>query len=611
MSKKILIFMPFLIILLFSLKDILILTSTLWPHLYPVVNTSPLTFEEIYCYLPFLSHFSLTNLSNFTFFPTITIIVNGIIFKWICFSNIDIYLFLGHFLFLLLSFWLIVLIYKRYISMSWALLFAFWGIAFYKNFSSIGYVFHVICNPGDIIKAANLTPLEITRTPFPSFSFFVFILCFYLATLKYKMSLKQYIALTTLWSLNIYVYLHNFVAGIMFWFCYIIFTHYIHKSFNIKLLSRTLIINIFVMVVVISPVIIKLFFSTVIDKEIIQNLGLIYRNSGVIFNQWGIFLSYVLPLILTIIVIRCYCLDYYELFYKFTPIFIMIGVEIIMLNLHTILGSFLQPHLFSIRIGNFFSRYLYFIPVIYFFSASLKQLFHNKTENTVAKGIHAFFENYIIRYRVVISTLGIMGISFLIISSTLKYYNNHEKHVAPRMSVVCERAKELIASGECGTLVSEDIPVNLLLSVLSKNTLLLVNLFNNYILSEEILDRLVLFAHIYGWDEKQFLNFMMPHETYKLFYTDSNFVVSDDSLKNGFGYWLTWHRRKMEANESELYRQKLLDKYRNVGIKDALLKYEVKIIQSSGEINPVLPVKLLKTGKDTKLYVVDIIKGQR
>ena len=47
----ILIFSVFLF-LLFGLKDILILTSKTWPHLYSVVNTSTLTYEEVYNYLP-------------------------------------------------------------------------------------------------------------------------------------------------------------------------------------------------------------------------------------------------------------------------------------------------------------------------------------------------------------------------------------------------------------------------------------------------------------------------------------------------------------------------------------------------------------------------------
>ena len=189
------------------------------------------------------------------------------------------------------------------------------------------------------------------------------------------------------------------------------------------------------------------------------------------------------------------------------------------------MGTFLQPYLFSLRIGSFFTHFLYYIPFIYFFSNPLKRLFHIKIKRTVAESSHHFFENYVNKYRVLISTFAIVVITIVTIFSSLRYYYNHEKYVAPRMNVVHERFRELVSvSGENGTLISEDIAVNLLSSVLSKNTSLLVNTFNNYVSNEEILNRLVLFAKIYNWDEDRFLNFMMPDEAYKDIHKKNNSV---------------------------------------------------------------------------------------
>lgn len=605
-----------LLVVIFSGKDILILTKTSWPHLYPAVNTSSLTFEEIYCYLPIFNHFSATNLlpaapmvvpelDKFTFSPPITVIAQGILFKWVCFSNIDVYLLLSHSVFPLASFWLLFLIYRRYVAEEWATLFAFWGITFYNNFSSLSYLFNVIFKQGDVIQSASLTPLEITRVPFPNFSFFFFILCFYLSTLTYKLSSRQYVLLSILWSLNLYVYLYNFLAGIIFWFGYIMFTRYLNeKSMNVKFMAKALAPNLLIVFLFISPYLIFYLLSSDLDREIMQNMGMVYKEHGLIVNQWGIFLSYLLPLFLTTLIIWIYCGDYYELFYKFTPIFLMIFTELIILNLHLVVGEFFQPHLFSTRIGNFFPRYLYFIPVLYFLSNPLKQIFHSRI-NIVPKTIHSFFENYVVKYQIYLSALGILGIAFVIVASSVRHYEKHMNSTAPRMNEVYERFRALTAVADSGTLVSDDIPVNLLLPVLSKNTTLLVNSYNNYVTREEIIERLVLFAKIYGWDKARFLEFMMPDKEFEAFYSKNDFVVSDNVLKKGFGYWLVWHRRNLTSYELERYHDNILFKFEKMDTVKMLKKFDVKVIQTSTEIPGHLPAKLIEAKNGMHTYLIE------
>lgn len=608
MSKKNFILTSLILVVLFSFKDILLLASGGFSHLFPVVNTTRLTFEEVYCYIPFLNNLSISNLLsvNSTVLP-LTIFIEWIIFKLFCFSNIDLYLFISHAFFPLCSFWLIFLIYKRYVSVPWATLLAFFGITFYNNFSMFPYIRQILMHPADIINSASLSPLEITRTPFPSFSFFIFLLCFYFSTLTYKISTKRYLLFTVFWSINIYIYLFNFIAGIIFWFSFMIFTQYVSvKPFSIKSLAKLLLLNTIIMVIVILPFLIKFYGNIGMYKDILQNLGFSSGHSGVIFNKWGIFFSYVLPLVLTLSVIKLYCADYYELFYRFTPVFILIATELVVLNLHIILGSFFQTHLFSIRIGNFFLPYLYYIPVIYFFSNPIKPIFHSRFKDRMSHIIHVFIKNTIIRYETIISILGITTVMFLVVASTLKYYDNHRNYVTPRMGIVYDRFKGLISvSKEEGTLVSEDIPVNLLLPVMSKSTSLFVNSFNTYMPKEEILERLILYAHIFKWESYRFLNFMMPYQAYESFYTKNDFVLSDAILNKGFGYWLLWHLRRMSVDELMLYRQRLLYKFENMDVKQALKKYKVTVIQAYSEINLSLPVELLKTGKDARLYQVN------
>ena len=81
--------------------------------------------------------------------------------------------------------------------------------------------------------------------------------------------------------------------------------------------------------------------------------GWMKTNSDIIFNQWGIVIAYLFPITLMIGVILLRCADYYELLYRFYPIFILMVVELICLNIHWLLPKGIYNAYFSDRIGNF------------------------------------------------------------------------------------------------------------------------------------------------------------------------------------------------------------------------------------------------------------------
>jgi hypothetical protein len=86
------------LLLLFGFKDILLLLNQDWPHLYAVVGTPVLSWEESTIYLPLANHFSLSTplpaapmadptLSQFTYFPPLTLIVPGVFLQWLFLGN--------------------------------------------------------------------------------------------------------------------------------------------------------------------------------------------------------------------------------------------------------------------------------------------------------------------------------------------------------------------------------------------------------------------------------------------------------------------------------------------------------------------------------------------
>ncbi len=586
---------------LFVLKDILILIFSPWPHLYRVVNTPALSFEEVYCYLP-LAHNSPDAVS---FFPTITLGVQRIILNYLCAGNLDIYILLMHGSFPLASFWILAKFYRRYVSWSWSILLAFFGVTFFNNFSSFKYILFILFNPSTFLSSASLTPLEITRCPIPSFTFFIFILCFYLCTQTYKISLRRSVMLSCLWALNLYVYLYNFIAGSLFWMVYLICAYRLQRKFFKTPLAKLLAINLLTMIVVSAPYFLAISGSLLLQagKDVLPNLGLALHPTGFLLNDWGPLLSYLLPMTLTVILIRLYCADYYELFYKFTPVFILIAVELVILNSHLFLGYSLQNHLFSIRIGNFFCRYLYYLPIIYFFSHPFKPLFHTRNDGALA--VFQFFNKWVIPNRRLITVLGILGISGVVITSSFKGSVWFDKGYLMRMQQVEQSAgliKRELLPGERA--LSEDIAVNLLLSLKSPQASLFLNSFNSSVLSEEIIDRFVLYAKIFNWSKAQFLTFMLPAQNWQNYDKDNNALISDIDLKEGFGYWSVWHRRKMSADELNGYQSILEKKYRQGNLLEGLKRFKIGVIQAIHPPNTNVPIAQEKKASEGKIYEV-------
>jgi hypothetical protein len=168
------------IVLIFGIGDILILSGSSFPHLYSVIETPSSQFEEAVIYLPFANSFGLQNLlpaapgfdpstSGLTVYPAITIIIQGIIFRLLCFGSIDIYLLLIHTIIPLVSFWIVYTIFRRFISISWSITLAFWAITYHADFHFAGYILALLRNPGQFISLSSAVLPEITRVPFPSY----------------------------------------------------------------------------------------------------------------------------------------------------------------------------------------------------------------------------------------------------------------------------------------------------------------------------------------------------------------------------------------------------------------------------------------------------------
>ncbi|MBU0630346.1 MAG: hypothetical protein KKC80_05440 [Candidatus Margulisbacteria bacterium] len=612
-----------LILLLF--RDALILFCGKWPHLYAVINTTTLSWEEIYCYTPFANRVSLTNLfpalpnadpffAFFTNFPFLAIWVQGVILKILAGGNPDVYLLIMHVLFPVLSFTLLYLVYRRFISQSWALLFSFLGVITYGNFSYLAFLCNLIAtgiNWSSVLSLSSLSPLELSRAPSPSFTFFYFILCFYLTIANIKPSFKRIVGLSLLWGLNLYVYVFNFIVGAMFWLAFLFYSSVL---VNKKIECRDIAIKVGIagalLALIALPLVGKtLFFATPIDAQVLDKMGMVTRYQGLIYSLQYFISYFAIPVLVVLAVIRIFSFDYYELFYKFSPILILLFIEFLILNLHILFGRFMQPHLFSTRLANYFFHYFYFVPVIYYLSNPPKTLFHNPQINQKVAQCSTFIREYIIEKRIYFIPVIIAFVSMISLVSSVRNYDNYRQKIEPRMPAISERLALLTGKAAAGEVViAADPAVNILVPAITRQGSLWVNAFNNYESTDRIVERLALFARLYGWDEARYLEFMMPSKIMKNIYTDRDFIFTDQVYRQGFGYWLVNHNMTMNAAELRAYKNSIVGKYNGVDIKMGLEKYRVRFIGSAVPLR--LPVRNKVVAIKDKYKVYEVISVQ-
>ncbi|MBI5698778.1 hypothetical protein HZC35_00520 [Candidatus Saganbacteria bacterium] len=626
-KKELALFSLVLAIVLFLLlfRDALILFCGKWPHLYAVINTTTLSWEEIYCYAPFANRVSLTNLfpalpnadplfAFFTNFPFLAIWVQGFILKIISGGNLDVYLLIMHVLFPALSFTLLYLVYRRFISQSWALLFSFLGVITYGNFSYFAYLRDLVAagiNWGHVLALSSLSPLELSRAPSPSFTFFYFVLCFYLTIGNIKPSLQRIVGLSLLWGLNLYVYVFNFIVGALFWIAFIFYSSIlVNKKIDRRDIAVKVAIAGALLALICLPLVCKtLFFATPIDAQILDKMGMVTRYQGLIYSLQYFVSYFAIPVLVVLAVIRIFSFDYYELFYKFSPILILLFIEFLILNLHIVFGRFMQPHLFSTRLANYFFHYFYFVPIIYYLSNPPKTLFHNQFFNSKVAQCSAFIREYFIEKRAYYISAIIVFVALVSLVSSWRNFDDYRQKIEPRMPVISERLAILTVKAEAGeVVVASDPAVNILVPAMTKQGSLWVNAFNNYEPTDRIIERLALFARIYDWDEARYLQFMLPSQIMKNIYTDRDFIFTDQVYRQGFGFWLVNHNKTMNDSELRAYKNIIIREYNRVNLKRGLAKYRVRFIGTDVPLR--LPANNRVIAVKDKYKVYEVISAQ-
>jgi len=444
------------------------------------------------------------------------------LFKFICFENQLLYYLIGHAVFPVMSFWFLYFIYTRYLNQSWALILSFLGVSYFKNVSMWNMVTDFISSPINFIHNSPIAIFELTRMPLPSISFLFFISLFYFSSRLKSLNLKSLIFYSILWSAQIYIYPMNWVAGIIFWFLYIGFNGYFCRKSIFEILKDYLIVLLCVLVISIPYIQIQL--GIIVENNIFSEW--MSKSNSILINQWGGLISYLLPLLLMLLVIKFRCSDYYELWYRFYPIFIFMLVELICLNIHFFLPvKESTMYLFSDRIGNYFCRFLYFVPILYFLSIPPKQFYH---EHNLKKKLIQYFNtwfNYIqyIRYAFILMILGVVSIVLVMIHVRFAVFQLN--------SLSVDNFKSQILSNY----------TNFNPSFFERKT--------PFLKISEIATQF----KMGGLEKNAFLMFMNPYGFSQDYNQKLGFIVTEKNLMNGFGYWMIFQTKRIDVQYHEQY----------------------------------------------------------
>lgn len=481
----------------------------------------------------------------------------------------------GSILFPVLSYILMVLIYKRYLPMRWAISLASLGILGFSSAPFRDFIAGLLAGEGWVELGVNQFP-DILNFPFPSISLLSFLAMFFFSTQRLYMSKRRSVLLSIFWSLQVYVHAVNAIIGIPFWLVFFGITIWrSNRNLWNKRQTKHFLLQLAIIVLVCMPAIVTTLYQTSgAELEF-----LVARNTSDLLVDWSFIAAYfILPVVTLIIAYWVFRIDPHELVFKFLPIGIIMFVELAIILLWQIAGVGIPEELLLTRIGLYFLHIFYFAPSIYCMHRTVLG-YHSGTESLQILGKIRFAISWVLKNAssVYLPIFVVLLTAFSIASSerSFQYFQENVVQTHQDSSAVFDLLIEGSKPGD--TLVGPNNIVNA--SLMSNNQY--KTLWSNSIVSgvsvNVAIERFALYAKIIGWSEDQYLAFMLPSKSFSKYSSKKINLLSSDPV-SGLGYWLTLHNKVMGSKEKEDLTSYLLNAYRSINIKDKLLKYNVKKI---------------------------------
>jgi len=585
-------------------------------QIYTTVAVSSSEFQSIHSWLPLIksvkSGYLFSSQPNidmsvqaFLFYPYLTIWFYGLM-GWligmkgiVAFSTV---------VFPVCSFYLLYRIFSRQLSDLWSIAISSTCILAFSDWPFRSFLIGMV-EGLPLSKLATIQPLEIAHYPIPSLSVTIFLLLFYHSTVQKKLTFGRITLFTSLWGLFSQVHAVDALYGLAFWFIYfpVLFYRQSGKQLDCTYI-KTIVFQALIGLLFVAPIIISWNKPSVFIS--VKNIGLIDSGSSETIAPFYFAAYFFLPLALTAVVFLVKKIDPHEILTRFIHVYILLFVEIVLVTSSLVISKNFDMDIVQTRIALFFLHFYYYAPFLYLVTRPPSYTYsHGFEAKGIAKKIEHGMDVAFNRLDKIYLTLIIVFLYIFAGTSSFCSYKHYKDNRATVMEEIMDEYNEIInVLPEGSMLVAETPAINLLppIDLTNYYKTLWISRFTHDLSSDEFIDRLLLYAHIYNWPKEKFVQFLLPGQLQER----RGAIVDLSNQKihgSGVGYWLVYHKHRMGETELENFESTLSDRYDNINIENLLSEYGVTHIYSKSTISTQIPLKAV-TELDKKgfLYHVDI-----
>ena len=469
-----------------------------------------------------------------------------------------------------LCFLFTLLIYLRYLPLLWSIFLSLLGslsisegpfrsflLSMFENFST---AFDLSVNKPDIIGM-----------PFPSLSLLAFLITLFLTIQRTYPSKRRTLILTIMWGLQTQFHILNAVIGIPFWLITLLMI--CKKQFKEILtyeVFKYLLIRFLLLILVCTPFLVMIFIT--------KSDWHYFINNDSNFDYFNIIAYFVLPLGMLYLSYVVFRVDPYEIYIKFTPIWSMMTIELIIILLWNFFRLGISTEIIVGRLGLFFLHLFYFVPAIYCMHKGNMITFHEGVESKRLSFYIRSFLSFVFKKSSVIYLPCLIGLLlFYVLQTAYKTQNEFKKNVEKQYLKSMHIKKDIDYNSHKGSLIiGNNNIINLYIMTKYPKQSLWTNSFTSMNSIDYSIKRFVIFAKISDWTERDFLTFMSPKNI-----NSSN--VNNNFLNNkvipGLGYWLLFNKPRFAAKKlKKINKTKLIKYYKEIDLAVELNNFKNKNI---------------------------------
>ncbi len=491
----------------------------------------------------------------------------------------------GRLVFPMAAFALMVAIHGRYVGKRWAVALAALSLMGFAGLPLREFLVALV-QGGDPLSLAWPAEPDSLGFPIPAITLAAFLAVFYVSMRPGPPpSLRRNSLLTLLWAAQTQVHVVNALVGLPFWFVVLAIRLWRRNGERIDVtLVRTMAFQAALAALVAAPAVAGFLLGG--DAEGLSFLGLASDVSTAYYGAYYYVAYFIFPLALLATLYRIDRIDAYELLFKFSPVFLLMAVELFWVLLQMFFHVGLPADLLYSRLGMEFLHIYYFVPSIYYMTRPPRSYSSGQEGTPIAANVRAAF-GWLAREASIVYLPAILMLltAFLLVGAYAVW--QERQTYRDQVMAATESLAVLQADAPVGALlVSDSLAVDLLIPTTGRRVNLLPTRFANAVPLSEALDRLALRARLLGWDENTFARFMAPPP--EAFERRRRIVLGE--AEAGFGYWLTLHKMVLQPAWAEAWDRLVRGRFQELDVTGEIRRFRVSRVLSHRPLPPGVAV---------------------